>query len=142
MRWITPFLVALLLVACSTMMPPVSLSEPTPATASTEQTMDCVNRELKDMAYEVTSSDPQTGHVVAVHVNEEPWYLRWIGLRPTADQLTVSTTGNSLQVAAISSGASSAEQSASTQLVTGTGTSRDAARDAQRLLDSCAKGRT
>ena len=140
MRWITPFLVALLVAACATMMPPVSLTEPTPANATSEQTMECVNRELKEMAYDVTRSDPQDGQVVAVHVNEEPWYLRWIGLRSTADQLTVSSSGSSLEVAAISSGASSAEESASTELVTGTGTTKDAARDAQRLLDTCAKG--
>lgn len=125
--------VVVLLAACGGAREPVQISAPAPA--AVPQTVDCVSRELQSMDYQVVSNDPQTGTIVATHLNEPPIWLRMIGYRPTADQLTIMVGGNQLRVTAMSSDPDAVGQGGVAQGASAA--SSAAQRDAQRLLDAC-----
>lgn len=109
----------------------VQLSGPAPAPAA--QTMTCLNREFQSMGYRVIDNDAQA--VTAVHVNETPWYLRIIGYKDTADQITARVEGGQLRVSAISSDPT--EPGAGGPAAAGGAASNAAARDARRLISAC-----
>ena len=112
---------------------PVQLAAPAPA--SVPQTVDCVSRQLQSMDYNVVSNDPQSGTIVARHINEQPFWLRMIGYRNTADQLTITMEANQLRVAAVSSDPEAPGTGGVAEA--GGAASSAAQRDAQRLLNAC-----
>jgi hypothetical protein len=99
--------------------------------------MECVRRELDDMAYEVTPGT-QSGAttVTGIRVNEQPWWLKLIGYRNTADQITATVSGGQLHVTATSS--DPAESPAGGPATSGA--TETAARNARELLATCGRG--
>ena len=81
------------------------------------------------MAYEVASSDAQTGVIRATRLNVQPWWLKLIGYRDASDQLTATVAGGELRVTAASS---------DPEATTVGGASSAAERDARQLVNECA----
>lgn len=125
--------VVVFVAACGGGRAPVQLAAAAPAPVP--QTVDCVSRQLQSMDYEVVSNDPQTGVIVARHLNEPPFWLRMIGYRNTVDELSITVGGDQLRVMAISSDPDAVGQGGVAPA--GSAASEAAQRDAQRLIDAC-----
>lgn len=108
---------------------PVELTVPAPAPVN--ETTACINEELEDMAYEITSN-AQSGVIQALRVNEQPWWLKLIGYRDHVDQITATITNDQLRVIATSS------DPTATAAAT-TGASEAAERDARRIVNECTR---
>jgi hypothetical protein len=73
--------------------------------------------------------------VRGTHVNEQPWWRHILGFSNTADQITASTSGDQLQVTAVSSDPDAPNNTT----VRSTPTTSGAARaDAQQVIRACA----
>jgi hypothetical protein len=108
---------------------PPQFSRPVPEPAS--QALTCANQELERMGYTVAATDPSAGRVVGVVRNDPPWWLRMVGFRETADQLTVTVAQGEMRVTAISTDPVAERGSPG-------GVSRAAQQQAQSLLNACA----
>lgn len=121
--------------ACAggTTVQPVDISAPAPA-ASAAVTMECVTRELDSMGYEVPANQAGTMQVTGIRINEKPWFVRWL-YGNTADQITATIDNGQLRVSA----SSSDPNDIGDDTMPTTAASDVAARNAQSVLDTCAR---
>jgi len=133
---------AVLLAACAGGGARQTVQLTGPATGSSTQTMECVNRQLQSMNYQVAATGQQTGSITATRRNEQPWWLRMVGYRDTADQLTISTEQGQLRVSALSSDPGDPAGGGGGRDATGgTAASAGAQQDARRIINACAGSR-
>jgi hypothetical protein len=130
MRILIAGLAALAMVGCGAHRP-VSFSGPT----ATQQPLQCVAGQFETLGYSVAATTPASS-ITGLRINQPPIYLRLLGFRSTADQITATVAGNQLQVTATSSDPSDPGEGG--RAGTGDGANRTAERHARQIVGACA----
>ena len=110
---------------------PVRVSGSAPGAAG--QALDCASNQLEGMGYTSAPISRTATSVTGVRRNDPPWYLKTIGYRETADQITATANGGQLTVTAVSTDPGAEGTAAS-------GATASTRRDAERLLGACSRG--
>ena len=130
MRKWSVVLVPVVLSACGSRAP-MDFSGPAPAPVTA--TFDCVNREINQMGYTVTTAERDSGLLRAERRNQADIGSRIMGGKDTFDEITVSIIRgepNTMRITASSSTVEARERIPGDP-------SRQAQRDARQLLATC-----